>query len=134
MQNEDEYRFPQKNQILPKDHDFLTFSHRWNRWPPNFFTQMQTTQKKFRLLVIQHTLHISLFYISPFPKGAVARCFGCTMHLYSREILYVLSKNHFDRISHRFRLNVELSSPNLSTSYPRHFKDRFVKWPPGKPR
>ena len=28
LQNEDEYRFPKKNQILPKDPDFLTFSHR----------------------------------------------------------------------------------------------------------
>ena len=68
-----------------------------------------------------------------FPKGNVARCFGRIMLLYSWEILYILSKNHFDRISHRFRPNVELSSPNLSTCYPRHFKDRFVKWPPGKP-
>jgi hypothetical protein len=69
-----------------------------------------------------------------FPKGDVARCFGHIIVLYSWEILYILSKHHLDRISHRFRPNVELSSPNLSTSYPRHFKDRFVKWPPGKPR
>jgi hypothetical protein len=87
-------------------------------------------EKKIGPLVIQHTFHISTFYISPLPKDGVARYFGCI--LYSLEILYVWSENHFDMLSYRFLLNVELSK--LVDMLSRHFKDRFVKWPPGKPR
>ena len=82
-----------------------------------------TTRKKIGPLVIQHTFHISTFYISPLPKDGVARYFGCI--LYSLEILYVSSENHFDMISYRFLPNVELSK--LVDMLSRHFKDHFVK-------
>ena len=35
------------------------------------------------------------YIFSLFPKNGVARCFGLIMFLYSWEILYVSSKNHF---------------------------------------
>ena len=51
----------------------------------------------------------SIFRHSILSKNGVARCFGRIMFLYSREILYVSSKNHFNMISYRFLPNVELS-------------------------